>query len=106
MRISVWLAVVTSSASNRPIRGLPLEMGMCWRQSTRHWPSTTRRTTLTGAVALNDFFGLAPEIDRNANPTVYGLYISDPRVYFDPQTGRFHLTVLEIDVDPATGNLA
>ncbi len=60
---------------------------------------------LTAPVTLSAFFGLAAEIDRNANPTVYGPFLSDPRCYYDSQTGRFYVTLLEIDVNPATGDL-
>ncbi|HVY93140.1 MAG TPA: hypothetical protein VHA14_10340, partial [Bryobacteraceae bacterium] len=65
----------------------------------------TSGNPLTGPVALTDFFGLAPEIDRNANPTVYGPFISDPRIYFDGPSGRFYVALLEIDTDSATGDL-
>jgi hypothetical protein len=60
-------------------------------------------TLVAGPIALNQFFGLAPEVIRSA-PAVFGDFTSDPRCYFDSQTHRFFLTLLQIDVDPATGN--
>jgi hypothetical protein len=58
--------------------------------------------SLTAPIPLNKFFGLAPEIVRPDGP--YGPFTSDPKCYFDPATGRFFLTILEIDIDPATGD--
>jgi hypothetical protein len=55
--------------------------------------------------SLNHFFGLPSVILRTANPPVYGPFLADPRAYFDAASGRWFLTVLEIDVDPATGDL-
>lgn len=54
-------------------------------------------------TALADFFGLAPGVNRQHNPPTVGPFLSDPRCYFDVQTGRFYLTALEIDRDPFTG---
>jgi len=58
---------------------------------------------LTSTIALNAFFGLAPSITRST-PPVYGPFTSDPRAYFDVDTQRWFVTLLEIDQDPATGN--
>src|SRR5207302_2493413 len=35
----------------------------------------------------------------------FGPFLSDPKLYFDSATGRFFLSVVEIDVDSSTGNL-
>ena len=64
----------------------------------------TSGTNLTDATALNQFFGLAPEVIRTT-PPVYGDFTSDPRCYFDPTLHRFFLTLLQADVDPATSDL-
>lgn len=56
------------------------------------------------ATGLNGFFGLAPSIDRSKNPVVYGPFTSDPKVYFDADTQRWFVTLLEIGQDPATGS--
>lgn len=64
-----------------------------------HSPSGT---LLSGPTALNQFFGLAPEVDR-VN-VVFGDFTSDPKCYFDPATQRWFLTILQADVDPATGD--
>jgi hypothetical protein len=57
---------------------------------------------LPGAVALNQFFGLAPEIDQQGH---FGPFVSDPKCYFDPQTHRWFHTALESNFDPKTGAL-
>lgn len=62
-------------------------------------------TLLAGPTALNQFFGLAPEVIRST-PPVFGDFTSDPRCYFDPQTNRFFILLLQLDVDPATGNFS
>jgi hypothetical protein len=56
-----------------------------------------------GPTAINQFFKLAPEIIRS-NPPVFGDFTSDPKCYFDPQTQRWFITIVQLDVDPATGN--
>ncbi|MBI4904817.1 MAG: hypothetical protein HY820_14345, partial [Acidobacteria bacterium] len=55
---------------------------------------------LTVVVALNQFFDLAPEIIRST-PPVYGPFTADPKVYWDPATGRFFVTLLKLGVVPA-----
>ena len=55
-----------------------------------------------GVTPLNQFFGLAPEINRTTG--VYGDFTSDPKCYYDSDTGHFFLTMLQIDVVPSTGN--
>jgi len=58
---------------------------------------------LTPVISLNRFFGLAPAIDRTKNPPIFGPFLSDPRCHYDPETGRWFLTTLEIDLNPFTG---
>lgn len=55
-------------------------------------------------VGLNAFFGLPVAINRGANPVTFGPFTSDPKAYYDLDTGRWFVTLLEIDQDPATGN--
>ena len=62
-------------------------------------------TLVAGPTALNQFFGLAPEIIRST-PLVFGDFTSDPRCYFDAQTNRFFVTLLQLDVNPRTGNFS
>jgi len=57
---------------------------------------------LTAAMPINDFFNLAPEVIR-ADPLVFGEFTSDPKCYFDSDTNRWFLTILELDVDADTG---
>ena len=59
---------------------------------------------LTPAVSLNGFFGLPPAVNFSHNPSTFGPFLSDPRCYYDAQTGRWFVTSLEIDVNPYTGN--
>ncbi len=56
----------------------------------------------TAPVSANSFFGLLPYY--NAATNRYGPDLSDPRVYFDQTLQRWFATVLEIDLDPVTGN--
>ena len=64
-------------------------------------PSGTR---LSGPTALSQFYGLAPEVVRPNGP--YGPFITDPKCYFDPDTQRWFVTLLEIDTNSANGALA
>ncbi len=55
---------------------------------------------------LNQFFDLNPEIIRTT-PPVFGEFSSDPKCYFDSAAGgRWFVTVLELDTNPATGNFS
>ncbi len=59
-------------------------------------------------VALNPFFGRGHQIIRATagpppTPAVFGPFISDPKCLFDVPTGRFFVTALDLDTDPATG---
>jgi hypothetical protein len=56
---------------------------------------------LTPAVAFNQFLKLSPESVNGGPP--FGPFLSDPRCYYDPDTARWFMTILEIDLDPATG---
>ena len=61
----------------------------------------TDGTVLVPVVGLNEFFRLAPAIDRSTG--VYGPFTSDPKAYYDADTGRWFVTMLEIDQDQVTG---
>jgi hypothetical protein len=61
---------------------------------------------LLGLEALSHLFGLQPTFTVvNGNITAFGPFISDPRAYYDATNQYFFVTEVEIDVDPATGNL-
>jgi hypothetical protein len=62
----------------------------------------THGNVVSGPTALSQFFKLQPEVIRST-PAVYGQFISDPRCYHDVATGRWFITELEIDTNPATG---
>lgn len=59
-------------------------------------------SALAPVVDLNAFYGLPPA--RNSSG-VSGPFISDPKCYYDGQTGRWFVTALEIDVNPYAGTL-
>jgi len=60
----------------------------------------TDGTRIAGPTALNQFFGLAPSIDR-AHGNKRGDFTSDPKCYFDSDTGRWFLTLLQEDPAPS-----
>lgn len=57
---------------------------------------------LLGPTPANQFFKRSPEVIRSS-PPVFGDFLSDPRAYFDRQTRRWFLTILEIDTNPKNG---
>jgi hypothetical protein len=59
----------------------------------------TSGTLLAGPTALNQFFNVAPAIIRST--LVRGDFISDPKCYYDQDTNRWFLTVLQIDPAPS-----
>jgi hypothetical protein len=59
-------------------------------------------TPLTATTALNQFVLAKPAVIRGA-PPIFGDFISDPKCYYDADTQRWFLTVLQIDLDSATG---
>jgi hypothetical protein len=63
---------------------------------------STSGAVLVPAVGLNSFFKLPPAINRTTG--VYGPFTSDPKAYYDADTQRWFVTMLEIDQDPATGD--
>jgi hypothetical protein len=62
----------------------------------------TDTNQITPSLDLNTFFGQAPAFNPATNR--FGPFLSDPKCYFDPDTGHWFHTVLKIDVDPVTGN--
>ena len=52
-------------------------------------------TSLTAPEAFNQFYGLAPEINRSTG--VRGDFTSDPKCEFDSATGRWFMTMLQAD---------
>jgi len=54
-------------------------------------------------LGLNVLYGVGPAFDFESEE--FGPFLSDPKCYFDPDTGRWFHTVLEADVDPEEGNL-
>lgn len=62
-------------------------------------------TLLKGPTALNQFFNLAPEVKRTP-PVRFGDFTSDPKCYFDRQTERWFISLLQLDVNPVTGNFS
>lgn len=56
---------------------------------------------LLGAASMNQFFDLDSAIIPPDGPI--GPFLADPRVYFDSQTKRWFVSILEIDRNPKTG---
>ena len=57
---------------------------------------------VSGVTPASQFFRQFPEIQRGPNP-LYGQFISDPKCYFDSDSGHWFLTELALDTDPTTG---
>jgi hypothetical protein len=72
--------------------------------------TTTGSPLLAQPVAENQFFLFPPELTRpsplEAGGPPFGPFVSDPKCYYDADSGRWFHTILEIDTDPATGNFA
>jgi hypothetical protein len=54
-------------------------------------------------LGLNVLYGVGPAFDPNTGE--FGPFLSDPKCYFDTDTGHWFHSVLEADVDPETGAL-
>jgi hypothetical protein len=99
----------TGAYANTQFSLEPPDQGMCVSDSgtivetvnTVVRVRNTSGTALTAPVALNQFFGLAPEIDRST--ISFGDFTSDPKCYWDPDTGHWFLSLLQIDVNPPNG---
>jgi len=61
----------------------------------------TNGIVASATVALNEFFKLLPAINRTTGK--FGPFTSDPKAYFDIDTQRWFVTLLEIDQHPDTG---
>ena len=59
---------------------------------------------VAGPTALNQFFRLAPEFNRTTK--AFGDFTSDPKCYYDSQTRRWFLTLLQLDVNRVSGNFS
>ncbi len=58
---------------------------------------------LAPAVAINEFFGVAPAINRDRN--TFGPFAFDPVCLYDQEVDRWFFLVTELDQDPFSGNL-
>jgi hypothetical protein len=60
-----------------------------------------------GAISLNDFFGLRPQVTRptptSAGGPPFGPFTTDPKCYFDEDTGSFFVTMAAIGQNRQTG---
>ncbi|HET7173058.1 MAG TPA: hypothetical protein VFI30_02130 [Nocardioidaceae bacterium] len=68
--------------------------------------STTSGALVSGPLSMAPFWNNGtPEIDRsNPQSPVYGPFVSDPKCYYDPATGRFFMTELQLGTNPTTGD--
>jgi hypothetical protein len=55
------------------------------------------------ALGINALYGVGPAFDPATGE--FGPFLGDPKCYFDTDTGRWFHSILEADVDPATGGL-
>lgn len=55
----------------------------------------TSGTALTSPEAFNQFFGVAPEVNRTTG--VVGDFLSDPKCNYDVATQRWFMTILQMD---------
>ena len=60
---------------------------------------STSGTQLTPTIASNQLFGLAPAIDRTRTPNVYGVFLTDMRVFFDQDISRWFVLQRAQDED-------
>ena len=60
-------------------------------------------TPRSEVVSQNGFYGFPPVQDANG---VWGPFLADPSCLYDPETGRWFHTILVLDTDPVTGDLA
>ncbi|MDP9074774.1 MAG: hypothetical protein M3N98_11480 [Actinomycetota bacterium] len=104
----VALTVAGQGAVNNSVTVEPPDQGLCAHSGVMIEAVnlaiqvyTEGGAVLTSPVSLNAFFGLPPLIDRTTN--ISGPFLSDPKCYYDGQTGRWFITILEIDVNPYTG---
>lgn len=58
---------------------------------------------LAPTVAINEFFGLAPVINRERSQPTFGPFAFDPVCYYDPQVKRWFYVVTELDQDVFSG---
>jgi hypothetical protein len=98
----------TGDYANSQLDSTPPDQGLCVGQgdivesindAVRVY--STAGTPLTATVPLNQFLMTTPESVNGGAP--FGAFISDPKCYYDPDTARWFLTVLEIALVPATG---
>jgi hypothetical protein len=63
----------------------------------------TDGTVAAGPEALNAFYDYPVAIDRSANPTTFGPFMTDPKCLYDSATNRFFMSELTLETDAATG---
>jgi hypothetical protein len=55
------------------------------------------------ALGVNALYGVRPAFDPSTGK--FGPFLSDPKCYFDTDSGRWFHSILELDVNPRTGDL-
>src|SRR6185503_18721982 len=87
----------------------PPDQGLCggrFRTTTFLWEEvklaiglfdTQQNQYTPPALGLNALYGVGPAFDPDSGE--FGPFLSDPKCYFDPDTGRWFHTELEADVD-------
>jgi hypothetical protein len=102
------VAAGTGNYADSQLDSTPPDQGLCVGQGDVMEPInvavrvySTDGTPLTEAVPLNQFLGIAPESANGGAP--FGPFLSDPKCYYDPDTSRWFLSILQISLDPTTG---
>jgi hypothetical protein len=62
----------------------------------------TNGAAITDTVALNDFYGYKPSINRTTGQ--FGPFVTDPSCIYDPATQRWFVVILTLDQDPVSGD--
>ncbi len=100
-------AVATQSVSDPPDQGLAAGNGYVLEAVNDVLAVYEKGSgkLLEGPIDLNSFFGLPPAIsvDPVTQQATYGLFLTDPRCYYDWLTKRWFITIAEASVDPQTG---
>ena len=91
--------------------GEPADMGLCVGNgytmvsvnSALRVYNTATNAPVSPVLALNEFYGFPPALDRSTPSLTFGPFTFDISCHYDPDSNRwFHLAV-DLDQDPVTG---
>jgi hypothetical protein len=100
----------TGAYANSNFSTEPPDMGLCVGNgfvvqgvNTSVRVYSTSGAALTAPTPLNQLFGIAPAVNRAANPVTFGDDAGDVKCYYDADTDRFFVSAFLLHLDPATG---